>query len=214
VFDRVLAGLDQAPLTVTGTRRPRPPVNQGVASWAILNVLYQSELWPALTSAIAEAQRGNGRALLDLYDSYVTVGGQYPHVFDALIAINCVDDASEFSQAEYDALDAEMKAIAPRMGPYMMGQPFCLDWPAEGPAPVAVTGKGAGPVVVVGTTGDPVTPLESSANMAEALEGGILVTADATQHTGYQTSDCIDEAIERYLVELVVPRAGLVCRAD
>jgi hypothetical protein len=72
-------------------------------------------------------------------------------------------------------------------------------------------GKGAGPIVVIGTTGDPVTPIEASTNMAKALEGGVLVTAQADQHTGYSTSTCIDDLVDRYLVDKVVPPAGTVC---
>jgi len=76
---------------------------------------------------------------------------------------------------------------------------------------VAVTGAGAGPIVVVGTTGDPATPLESSRAMAEALEQGVFVIVEADQHTGYNVNECVNDAIEDYLVDLVVPEDGLVC---
>jgi pimeloyl-ACP methyl ester carboxylesterase len=209
-FDRVMASLDRTPLSVPDDPG-RPLVNQGVAWWAVLSVLYESELWPALTSAFAEALRGNGRPLLDLYDSYLTTAGQFPHVFDALIAIRCADTV-DVGTAEEDArVGAELLKVAPRMGPYQSSQPFCRVWPVKGHTPVHVTGVGAGPVVVVGTTGDPVTPFESSRGMAAALEGGVFITADADKHTGYQSSSCIDDAIESYLIQLRVPKDGLVC---
>lgn len=209
-YDRIMAALDRSPLPSGDPTLPA--VTQGVAYWATLSVLYDSTLWPALTSALAEAQRGNGRALADLYRSYVTSGGVFPHVFESLIAIRCADLDPVIDGGDRDVVDAELRKLAPRTGPYQLSQPFCKTWPARGPGPVTVTGKGAGPVVVVGTTGDPVTPLETSRGMAEALEGGVLVVADADKHTGYGSGACIDDAIETYLLDLVVPTDGLVCK--
>ena len=212
LFDRIMAELDRAPLTVRDAPG-RPPVNQGVASWAVVSALYDQAQWLALESALAEAQKGNGRPLLEMYDAYLNLGGSFPHAFEALVAINCLDDPEPADQGGFDALDAEVRKVAPRMGPFIAGQPFCVYWPVRGKPPVKVTGKGAGPIVVVGTTGDPVTPIEATANMAKALEGGILVTAEANQHTGYQTSQCVDDAVEGYLLDLRLPSAGLVCKA-
>ena len=65
--------------------------------------------------------------------------------------------------------------------------------------------------MVVGTTGDPITPIESTKNMASALEGGVLVTVQAEQHTGYMVNECVDDAVDNYLISLAVPAAGLVC---
>ena len=66
--------------------------------------------------------------------------------------------------------------------------------------------------MVVGTTNDPITPLAATRGMAEALEGGVLVTVDANQHTGYGANECVDNAVDRYLVDLTVPAAGLECK--
>ena len=88
----------------------------------------------------------------------------------------------------------------------------CIYWPVPQKPPVKLTGAGAGTIVVVGTTGDPITPLESTTNMAAALEGGVLVTVDADQHTGYRVNDCIVTAVDDYLIDLTAPQAGLVCK--
>ena len=47
--------------------------------------------------------------------------------------------------------------------------------------------------------------------MASALEDGVLVTVEAEQHTGYMVNDCVDTAVDHYLIDLTVPAAGLVC---
>ena len=76
---------------------------------------------------------------------------------------------------------------------------------------IDVTGIGAGPVVVIGTTGDASTPLESSRNMARALEDGRLVIVDAEQHTGYSASECAQDLVDRYLVDLEAPDDETEC---
>ena len=69
----------------------------------------------------------------------------------------------------------------------------------------------AGPIVVIGTTGDAATPLQSTRNMAAALEDGRLVVVTADQHTGYQVNDCVDDVVHSYLIDLEVPPAETSC---
>jgi TAP-like protein len=74
-----------------------------------------------------------------------------------------------------------------------------------------VTGAGAGPIMVVGNTGDPATPYEGSRAIADTLEEGFFVSVEADTHTAYGLNDCINTAIEDYLVHLSVPAGELVC---
>jgi len=78
---------------------------------------------------------------------------------------------------------------------------------------IDVTGKGAGPIIVIGTTGDPATPLASTRKMAAALEKGILLIVEANQHTGYGTNDCINTAVDAYLINLTVPVNETTCKS-
>jgi pimeloyl-ACP methyl ester carboxylesterase len=83
---------------------------------------------------------------------------------------------------------------------------------AQAPA-ITITGKGAGPILVMGTTGDPATPLQSTRNMADALEDGHLVVVTADQHTGYGVSTCGDNAVDDYLVDPSAPlEQELTCK--
>jgi hypothetical protein len=77
---------------------------------------------------------------------------------------------------------------------------------------VEVTGKGAGPIVVIGTTGDPATPLASTRKMAAELEQGILLIVEANQHTGYGANECINTAVDSYLIDLTVPVSETTCK--
>lgn len=207
-YDRIMKQLDAKPLMVGD---PPRAVTEGVAAYAVTSVLYSKDTWPLATQALADADGGNGEPLLALFDAYL--GGFGLHMFDALIAIRCIDVGGN-DTTDYAALDKELRTLAPRLGMYAVGPPFCVNWPAKGKVESKVSGKGAGPIVVVGTTGDPVTPLEASANLANSLEQGVLVTVQAEQHTGYGTSTCIDDIVEDYLVSLTVPEAGKVCKAS
>jgi hypothetical protein len=59
--------------------------------------------------------------------------------------------------------------------------------------------------MVVGTTGDPATPLQSTRNMATALEDGHLVIVTADQHTGYGVNGCVNGTVDAYLVDPTAP---------
>ncbi len=66
--------------------------------------------------------------------------------------------------------------------------------------------------MVVGTTRDPATPYEWSVALADQLASGVLVSRDGDGHTGYnQGNECVDSAVEAYLVDGDVPDDGLEC---
>ena len=70
---------------------------------------------------------------------------------------------------------------------------------------------GAPPIVVVGSTGDPATPYAWAVALSKQLESGVLVTRQGEGHTGYEFSACVKAAVDTYLVDLTVPKAGLTC---
>ena len=79
-------------------------------------------------------------------------------------------------------------------------------------ADVEIDGAGAAPIVVVGTTRDPATPYQWAVHLADQLQSGVLVSRDGDGHTGYNSgNDCVDEAVEDYLVDGTVPEDGLEC---
>jgi hypothetical protein len=209
-FDALLQQLDDSPLVVSPDR---PPVGQGVAYNGILSTLYADFYWPQLMDALAAAQRGDASKLLALYDGYMRrlPDGDFEGIFESLFAVNCIDDPGARDEAVSANLRQELPQIAPRLGAWAASGDMCGHWPAPARTPVHVTGNGAGPIVVIGTTGDPVTPLDATKGMAAALQGGVLVTVQSEQHTGYGTNDCVNDAVSRYLIELQPPASGLLC---
>jgi hypothetical protein len=78
--------------------------------------------------------------------------------------------------------------------------------------PHTIRAAGADPIVVVGTTRDPATPYAWARSLAGQLASGRLVTYDGDGHTAYgRHNDCVDSAVNRYLVEGQPPAAGLRC---
>jgi hypothetical protein len=47
--------------------------------------------------------------------------------------------------------------------------------------------------------------------MAKALEGGRIVVVTAEEHTGYTSDACVQEIVDKYLVDLVVPDNETSC---
>jgi pimeloyl-ACP methyl ester carboxylesterase len=210
-FDKLWAKIDADPVPVSSDGRP--PVGQGVALYGVISTLYDEGSWPALYHALASLQQGDGDPMLDLYDQYLerNPDGSWSNAFEGLIAINCLDDPGPTDPEQIDKEAKDLGVLAPRLG-YAANVNFqCAFWPAKQKPPITVTGKDAGPIVVVGTLGDPVTPIESTRNMAAALEKGVLVTVDANRHTGYGVNDCIVRAVDNYLVSLKVPAANTTC---
>jgi pimeloyl-ACP methyl ester carboxylesterase len=210
-FDQLFLDIDANPLVVS---KDRTPVTQGVAYTAVAQAMYSDYYWRDLEKALADAQRGNGKGLLALYDQYYQRkdDGSYGNELEAFLAISCLDDRDIATVEEVEDYVDDFVAVAPRLGANFAYGYSCVLWPVEAVTRITITGKGAGPIVVVGTTGDAATPLSSSRNMAKALEQGILVIVEADQHTGYGANSCVVEAVDRYLIDLVVPKADTRCR--
>jgi pimeloyl-ACP methyl ester carboxylesterase len=211
-FDELMVKLDESPIVIK-TKPGRPAVNQGVAVLGVASALYYSALWPDLAKALAGAQRGDGTGLLRLYDDYTEHDNpDAKHFFDSFIVISCADDPGPATVEELRTLNAELARLLPHLGKLSQSEELTCRKMIKNPRPaVKITGKGAGPILVVGTTGDPATPFDGTKNMAAALEGGVLLTVDANQHTGYGANSCAMETVDRSLIDLKMPEPGKVC---
>ena len=210
-YEALIAKLATNPLPSAGGR---PAVGPGIALYAVVSGLYVEQYWPLVTTALAAAERRRrlpaAGALRRLRRARRRTAA-WTNSFEDLIAINCLDDPGPKDPSFPDTYAAELRTLSPHFGDWAAYSYNCIYWPVPQKPPIKITGAGAGPIVVVGTTGDPITPIESTKNMASALEDGVLVTVKADQHTGYMVNDCVDTAVDQYLIELTVPAAGLVC---
>lgn len=207
----VLAAADRAPLR--GTR----PVTQSLALLGIARAMYDPGLWAVLREALGRAREGDGSVLLLLADDYLDRDprGHYTtNTNDAIYAINCLDRSETADPATLQSRASALARIAPRFGAYVAwGNLPCGLWPVPAQdRAAAVHAPGAAPILVVGTTRDPATPYAFARNLARELDSGRLLTFDGDGHTAYrQGSDCIDRAVDRYLVDGVLPPPGTRC---
>lgn len=182
---------------------------------AIVAALYSQDSWDYLTMALDSALQGDPETAFILADFYNNrEGGVYlDNQTEAFRAYNCMDYPVDSSAADIAAAEARLAADAPTVAPYWFGPDSCSVWPypptgQRGP----IAAEGAAPIVVVGTTNDPATPYEWSVSLAEQLASGVLVTREGEGHTGYNKgSQCVDDAVEAYLLTGAVPQDGLVC---
>lgn len=204
--------VDQTPLE-TGTDRP---LTVGNAFYGIVAPLYNRNYWVLLSQALRSGIGGDGALLLQLSDLYSARGpdGYTDNSAEANYAINCLDDPTSIDAADVPAQLAEFRAAAPTFGDvFAWSLTNCsgVQARAEQPRP-EIDAAGAAPIVVVGTSRDPATPYAWAVALADQLESGVLLSRDGDGHTGYNVGNaCIDEAVESYLVDDVVPDDGLQC---
>ncbi|MGV2903025.1 alpha/beta hydrolase, partial [Microbacterium sp. AGC62] len=132
---------------------------------------------------------------------------------EAFRAYNCMDYPVEDDPAAEAAIEAKIAEGAPTIAPYWTGPDSCEVWPYPPTGTRSeITAEGAGPILVIGTTNDPATPYEWSESLADQLEEGVLITRVGEGHTGYNKGNvCVDDAVEAFLLDDVVPEDGLRC---
>jgi hypothetical protein len=153
--------------------------------------------------------------MLSLSDSYTQrePNGEYSNEFEAFLGIGCLDAPSPTID-ELATMADDIATDAPFFGASTawLSAP-CALWPVPADTtPGPVTAKGAPPIVVIGTSNDPATPLKWAVSLADELESGHLIVHEGEGHTAYaQGNDCVDKAVDDYLVDLKVPKDGLRC---
>ncbi|WP_282796841.1 alpha/beta hydrolase [Streptomyces sp. CC224B] len=212
----LLRRVDAKPLRTSSEGRE---LTEALATTGITVALYSKQTWPVLTNALEEAEKGDGSALLELADAYNErdASGRYSTQSHSQRAISCRDDKERPTAAEAKARLAEFRKISPVFGGFMAWDTagWCHDWPVAGlHTSPEVSAPGAAPVLVIGNTGDPATPYEGARRMADELGDGVGVhlTWKGEGHGAYGNgSDCVDDAVNGYLLKGKVPRNGTVC---
>ncbi|MDN5860363.1 MAG: alpha/beta hydrolase [Pseudonocardia sp.] len=206
--------LVEAPLAV-GARR----MSYNDALTGVVQALYSKDLWPVLTRALSAYATGDGRLLLRLADFYYgrETNGEYSNFIEAFRAISCLDE-ERTTRAEQGELSRAAKAAAPFQDdgqPPVAALDICGFWPSPPTStPHVPSVPGLPPVVVVSTTGDPATPYQAGVDLAAGL-GASLITFESTEHgVTLQGNRCLDDAVTAYLVDLVLPPAGLRCSSS
>ncbi|MFJ5264066.1 alpha/beta hydrolase [Streptomyces sp. NPDC088387] len=211
----LLERIDAEPLSTSTSRK----LTQSLAITGIVLPLYSESGWPSLTSALASAEEGDGSELLALADGYNErdAAGNYGTTTHSQRVISCLDDKQRPTVAETKKLLPEFERISPVFGQFLGWDTagWCHDWPVAGQHDTPeVSAPGAAPILVVGNTGDPATPVEGAREMADELGKGVgvVLTWKGEGHGAYGSgSDCVDSAVNAYLLDGRAPKDGTVC---
>ncbi|MBF0698154.1 alpha/beta hydrolase [Actinomyces bowdenii] len=204
-LDDFIRGLEAEPLP---TADPAVQLTGAHVESAIVWALYRSEAWPALTQGLAQAMtQGDGSILAQM----AGVGEEVVRG-DAGQAITCLDYPVEGDIPTWEQNYLRDVADAPHYGG-RAGDAFCQAWGHNGTrAPAPIHARTAAPILVIGTTGDPATPYSGAVALAEQLDSGELLTWEGNGHVAYtRAGDCVNKAVDAYLLTGQMPQDGLVC---
>ncbi|MGK5628039.1 alpha/beta hydrolase [Streptomyces sp. URMC 123] len=193
-------------------------LTESLATTGVIAAMYDEGAWQQLRAALRSAMDGDGSPLLRLADLYYErdANGSYANLMFANPAVNCLDLPPAFRGP--DDVRRELPSFREASPVFGTGLAWaalnCSYWPVEPTGrPVRIEAKGAAPIVVVGTTRDPATPYVWAQGLAGQLESASLLTYDGDGHTAYgRGSDCVDTAINTYLLEGKAPKGGTKCR--
>lgn len=175
-----------------------------------------SRYWATLGTNLSLAESRTGPLMYAITESDTA--------FNAVnVAVECADRVYPRGPAQLRTRLAKVAADFPLTAPGMAygppaydqtHAPACLHWPAARHS--RYTGSyrapGSAPILVVGNTGDPDTPYADSVALARTLTNGHLLTWAGDGHTARRKSACAEAHMYEYLLRLVLPPAGTVCR--
>ncbi|OKK02767.1 proteinase [Streptomyces sp. CB03234] len=208
------AQLDAEPVPTGESRR----LGEALATTGVIAAMYDESAWPQLREALTRAMGGEGSALLALADSYYEreEDGTYSNLMYANAAVNCLDQPPAFTGPDQVAAAVpSFEKASPVFGAGLAWASLnCAYWPTKATGTAhRIHADGAPPILVVGTTRDPATPYKWAESLAAQLSSGRLLTYEGDGHTAYgRGSDCIDTAINTFLLDGTVPPSGKRCR--
>ncbi|GAA4504983.1 MULTISPECIES: alpha/beta hydrolase [Nonomuraea] len=209
--EKLLNDLAARPLKV-GTRE----LTQGLAATGVASALYSELSWPFLETALGQALKGQGGALLYLADTYTgrNEDGTYSTQMTSFPAITCVDTAERPDARTLRRTEEAALRISPLFGSEGSGG-ICSVWPAAGGDEAKrVDATGSAPIVVIGGKNDPATPYEWAPKLTAQLKTATLVTYEGEGHGAYLSgSQCVAKLVDSYLLDGKLPRRGATCPA-
>jgi pimeloyl-ACP methyl ester carboxylesterase len=213
---RFLRNLGSHPLPTAQGR----PLVEPLGMTALMSAMYSKEMWPILRISLAKANAGNGSLLLALSDMYYErdKNGQYSNLMYANAAVNCLDlPPAATSPADVRADLPSFQKASPHFGTnFAWASLTCAWWPVKATGhPQRIEAKGAAPILVVGTLRDPATPYAWAKGLADQLQSARLLSYDGDGHTAYMAgNDCVDTAVNAYLLQGMLPPEGKLCTAS
>ncbi|MGH4026546.1 MAG: alpha/beta hydrolase [Pseudonocardiaceae bacterium] len=152
------------------------------------------------------------RALRAHSGSIQPLAPDYPNA--TLLHIACNDTPASGDREALLAGSQQQGQKYPLVGWATLANP-CLTWNRPGVTLRTPDGAGVPPVLMVQNDHDPATPIEGALRARDAFAGARLLTVTGEgDHTTYAASapnDCVNDVVEDYLVDGVVPARDSSC---
>jgi len=179
---------------------------------ALQGVLADRSQWPALASALAAAQHGDGSGVAALVVPILTGSTYDPPRLDAELVSGCNDVIDRPAPAEVAGLITAWGKQDPLFGAvYAQGLLWCAPWPVPDQQLPRPSAAGTPPILVLSTANDPVTPAAGSQRTATDLVNGVLVDWQGSGHGAIGASGCATNAVAAFLVTGTVPQNNTTC---
>lgn len=133
----------------------------------------------------------------------------------AMAAVVCGDVAVPRDPAWYWRNIERSRAAQPIFGAFANNIEACAFWPDPVERPTVV--RNAVPALILQATGDPRTAYREGVALHRDMTGSRLITLqDYRIHVTFRVglSRCLNEAVNRYLLDGALPHTDLTCRAD
>jgi pimeloyl-ACP methyl ester carboxylesterase len=191
-----------------------PATGQPVDFYALATIAFDSgrpPLWTQVAQSLKALRDGNGTLAASTRSATL--------VNDVFTPVWCSDWRYPIRDfADYDGMRTRLAQEFPNMqwSPYVDNAMTCVGDPLTTTNPqhrLKVTG--APPLVMIGNIHDYATVYKWNKTAAEQ-SGSHLITYEGWYHTAYgpnKPSQCINQAVEAYFINLTVPKDGLSCAA-
>lgn len=213
---RLFARLKRAPIPAPKASPPGK-LTYGDLVLSQFTPLRIPEIWPQDAKDLEDAVRGDGSTLLTEARKLLTPAGFMG--VTTLAAISCADAPAHAGLRSWPRvigrLTREDRLDGALLGWWLWAP--CASWPVRGDdnyrGPWNASTKN--PILLIGTRHDPATPYINAVRSARRLGNAVLLTHDGYGHVSFHDpSACIDRARVAYLVRLITPPKGTVCKSN
>lgn len=212
----LLARLRRGPIPAPAAQPPGA-LRSGDVLTALFVNLTAPAAWPQLATGLERAADGDGSALAT--QARAVLAGVRSAAGDSTPAITCTDSPARQGPRAWPQVIRRLTQVSAIGGPFVGWASWapCAAWPARTPGRYTGPWNAATPhpVLIIGTRFDPATPYANARSVARLLPHAVLLTHDGYGHTSEaDPSACVRRATSAYLVRLVTPPRGTVCRSD
>ena len=230
-YKRLLARVRRAPVELVLGEEPLV-VNYQTAVGITLGLLYEASASPLLATLLQATWEATESPAQRVAPQPAELGAGYrplralagrqeePYFgLEWLPAVECTDSVNPDNPWQWPRFARLANRQAYPFGaPWVFFSQPCASWPAADPDRYAgpFDRHTANPILLIGNSlGDPATPYEDAQQTEGILADARLLTLASFGHTAQGgRSGCIDDAVDRYMIELTLPPRGLVCQPD